>query len=276
MKEQIKDICFFMIIGQTLLHFQSGKKYEKICRMILDLLILVGIVGIVLNLLQSVGIRKGELMAEGGAVSDMQHSMEEALSKQLDIEMDETDFLQGFSAEDLLEKYTLEEMKSRYNYLALGYGMEIEKIERNGENLAVYVRRNGEMDETETTGEKPEYFREEGDIGDFDEGKESSVGQVEISDIHVEEIRIEEGDMDEEGEIDRGEGKDGEGDKAVEEGRTKEEDKTGEGNKAREEDGMGEGETEEGAEQAALEAFRTELADIFLMEKDRLEVILVG
>ena len=47
MREQIKELCIFMICGQTLLYFQSGKKYEKICRMILELLVLGVFVGMI-------------------------------------------------------------------------------------------------------------------------------------------------------------------------------------------------------------------------------------
>ena len=54
-----------MICGQTLLYFQSGKKYEKICRMILELLVLAGVVGMILNFLQSLGIRTGDMPAAG-------------------------------------------------------------------------------------------------------------------------------------------------------------------------------------------------------------------
>lgn len=142
MREQIKELCLFMICGQTLLYFQSGKKYEKICRMILELLVLAGIVGMILNFLQSLGIRKGEMLASGGAVAGMQRSMEEALSKQLGSEGMEGDFLSGFSPDSLVEKYTMEEIKSKYNYFAEQYGFTIERVEQKEEKLQVLLKRN--------------------------------------------------------------------------------------------------------------------------------------
>ncbi len=172
MKEEIKELCFFMICGQTLLHFQSGKKYERICRMIFQLLILAGIAGVILNFLQSVGFQGGELTADGGAVSNMQRSMEEALSRQLG-DVPGSDFLQGLSTDEWLEKYTFEEMKSRYNYIAEKHGLQIERMERDRENLRVYVRSN--MD---AAGKKP------GSIS----GMEAS--GIEISSIEIEEIAL--------------------------------------------------------------------------------------
>lgn len=149
MLEQIKDLCLFMICGQTLLYFQSGKKYEKICRMILELLVLAGIVGMILNFLQSLGFRKGEMEAAGGAVAGMQRSMEEALSKQLGAEGIEEDFLSGDVLENLVEKHTLEEIKSRYNYFAQQYGFEICGVEMQNEKIRVLLKETDEAGETE-------------------------------------------------------------------------------------------------------------------------------
>ena len=132
MREQIKELCIFMICGQTLLYFQSGKKYEKICRMILELLVLAGIVGMILNTLQSFGIRSGEMQAAGGAVAGMQRDMEEALSRQLDMDSFDEVFMGGIPVEGLVEKYTENEIKSNYNYFARQYGLEIEKVEQEG------------------------------------------------------------------------------------------------------------------------------------------------
>lgn len=140
MLEQIKDLCLFMICGQTLLYFQSGKKYEKICRMILELLVLAGIVGMILNFLQSFGFRKGEMEAAGGAVAGMQRSMEEALSRQLGEEGVSGDFLAGDALESLIEKYTTEEIKSRYNSFAKQYGFEIDQIKEENDKLQVFLK----------------------------------------------------------------------------------------------------------------------------------------
>ncbi len=145
MREQIKELCLFMICGQTLLHFQSGKKYEKICRMILELLVLAGVVGMILNFLQSLGIRKGDMPAAGGAVANMQRSMEEALLKQLDMDSLEEEFMSGISMESLVEKYTLQEVKAKYDGFAGQYGFEIEEIEQTGDMLRVSVKKTGEI-----------------------------------------------------------------------------------------------------------------------------------
>lgn len=141
MREQIKELCIFMICGQTLLYFQSGKKYEKICRMILELLVLAGIVGMILNTLQSFGIRSGEMQAAGGAVAGMQRDMEEALSRQLDMDSFDEVFMGGIPVEGLVEKYTENEIKSNYNYFARQYGLEIVKVEQEGEKLQVFFKK---------------------------------------------------------------------------------------------------------------------------------------
>ena len=82
MLKQIKDLCIFMICGQTLLYFQSGKKYEKICKMILELLVLAGIIGMILNFLQSLGFQKGEMAAAGGAVAGMYFLLKNVLGRE--------------------------------------------------------------------------------------------------------------------------------------------------------------------------------------------------
>lgn len=152
MREQIKELCLFMICGQTLLHFQSGKKYEKICRMILELLVLAGVVGMILNFLQSLGIRKGDMPAAGGAVANMQRSMEEALLKQLDMDSLEEEFMSGISMESLVEKYTLQEVKAKYDGFAGQYGFEIEEMEQTGDMLRVSVKKTGDLSGAGETG----------------------------------------------------------------------------------------------------------------------------
>ena len=151
-REQIKELCLFMICGQTLLHFQSGKKYEKICRMILELLVLAGVVGMILNFLQSLGIRKGDMPAAGGAVANMQRSMEEALLKQLDMDSLEEEFMSGISMESLVEKYTLQEVKAKYDGFAGQYGFEIEEMEQTGDMLRVSVKKTGDLSGAGETG----------------------------------------------------------------------------------------------------------------------------
>ena len=152
MREQIKELCLFMICGQTLLHFQSGKKYEKICRMILELLVLAGVVGMILNFLQSLGIRKGDMPAAGGAVTNMQRSMEEALLKQLDMDSLEEEFMSGISMESLVEKYTLQEVKAKYDGFAGQYGFEIEEMEQTGDMLRGSVKKTGDLSGAGETG----------------------------------------------------------------------------------------------------------------------------
>lgn len=223
MMEQIKDLCLFMICGQTLLYFQSGKKYEKICRMILELLVLAGIVGMVLNFLQSLGLQKGEMEAAGGAVAGMQQSMEEALSRQLGME----GFQESFSGEDvvagLIDKHTENEIKSRYNYFAEQYGMEIEKIEQDGNKLQVFLKeKEGETGtDEELSAENP--------------AKNAGIEPVEIGAIKLGETETESTDP-EDGRENSGKQKIG---------------------------------TEE------LETFRRQLALVFAMEEDKLEVILI-
>lgn len=143
MLEQIKNLCLFMICGQTLLYFQSGKKYEKICRMILELLILAGIVGMILNFLQSLGFRKGEMEAAGSAVAGMQRRMEEALEKQLEMEGFSENIFEDDMLDTMLEKYTVNEIKSRYNYFANQYGYEIQMIKRENNKLQVFLNEVG-------------------------------------------------------------------------------------------------------------------------------------
>lgn len=168
-----------MICGQTLLYFQSGKKYEKICRMILELLILAGIVGAILNFLQSAGFRKGEMEAAGSAVAGMQRNMEEALSKQLGMEGISGNFLAGEEMEKLIEKHTTEEIKSSYNNFAMEYGYEIQKIKNEKDKLRVFlidVRKNEkdyEDNSAKTDGIEPVEIGEISiDRGDSKETKE--------------------------------------------------------------------------------------------------------
>lgn len=145
MLEQIKELCLFMICGQTLLYFQSGKKYEKICRMILELLILAGVIGMLFHFLQFLGIRKGEMEAAGGAVAGMRRSMEEALARQLDAEGLEEGLLADDALKMLIKRHTLNEIKSRYNDFAAKYGFEIQDLkedERKGGNkLQVFLKK---------------------------------------------------------------------------------------------------------------------------------------
>lgn len=145
-----------MVCAQTLLYFQSGKKYEKICRMILELLVLAGIVGILLQVVQSLGFQKGAMTADGNAVAGMRRSMEEALTKQLLPEADEKDFLMGGDFQNLLEKRTLEEIKLRYNHFAKQYNMEIQSIKIQKETLQVFLKKAGKeeiLSEEETASE---------------------------------------------------------------------------------------------------------------------------
>lgn len=216
MLEQIKELCLFMICGQTLLYFQSGKKYEKICRMILELLVLAGIVGMVLELLQSFGLQRGEMEATGGAVAGMQQSMEEALSRQLGAE----EFLSEDVLTGMIERHTENEIKSRYNYFANQYGLEIDRVEQRGDKLQVFLKATEEKTQSkeESSAENP--------------AKIDEIKPVEI------------------GEIDLGDGP--------------EEDPAGE-----ERAGRGRIGEEE------LETFRRQLALVFAMEEEKLEVILI-
>ena len=229
--EQIKELCLFMICGQTLLYFQSGKKYEKICRMILELLVLAGIVGMVLNFLQSVGVKKGEMEAAGGAVAGMQRSMEEALSRQLGVEEFQGGILSEDGIENLIEKHTENEIKSRYNYFAEQYGLQIEGIERKNDKLQVFLKgieREAESEEWAVKGE---------------EGKKAAENPAKI--LPIEQVEI--------GEIVRNEmEKDSSSEEEMEENLA---------------------EAPVGAEE--LEEFRRQLALVFAMEEDKLEVILL-
>lgn len=178
MLQQIKDLCLFMICGQTLLYFQSGKKYEKICRMILELLVLAGIVGMILNLIQSLGIQRGEMEAAGGAVAGMQRSMEEALSKQLGADELKGDFLSDDSLQILVEKYTKEEIKTRYNYFAKQYGLEIVDVKQQEKKIQVFLKETDEKDETNERA---------------DEGTTENTAKIEdVRKIEIEEIELRE------------------------------------------------------------------------------------
>lgn len=226
MWDEIKELCFFMICGQTLLHFQSGKKYEKICRMILELLVLAGVVGMILNFLQSLGFQKGDMPAAGGAVANMQRSMEEALLKQLDLDSLNEEFGDGIPMEDLVEKYTLEEIKSKYDYIAGQYGFEIDSVEQKENKLQVFVKITddfyGETETEDTAG-----------LGNAAETEE------------IRRVEIEEVDIDMEGARKRQDGK----------------------------ERQGEAKTEKDKDR--LEEFRRQLALVFAMEEEKLEVVLI-
>lgn len=275
MLEQIKDLCLFMICGQTLLYFQSGKKYEKICRMILELLVLAGIVGMILNFLQVLGFQKGEMEAAGGAVAGMQRTMEEALSKQLGMEEFQSDFLSDDTLENLIEKHTTEEIKLRYNSFAKQYGMEITDVKQDGKKLQVFLKGVKEDDvakktqdqeieriQREKTGEETdqtaeisketekrteqtaEISQETGEeAGQKDMEEEAAVNSADID--QVEKIEIEE--------------------------ITIREEESNAGNEEKKEAAS----EKVAMEKADLETFRRQLALVFAMEEDKLEVILV-
>lgn len=228
MLEQIKELCLFMICGQTLLYFQSGKKYEKICRMILELLVLAGIVGMVLNFLQSVGLNRGEMEAAGGAVAGMQRSMEEALSKQLASEEFQESFLSEDVLDSLIEKHTENEIKTRYNKFAEQYGFKIERINQENDKLQVFLKEA----ESAADGASEE---------DGGEGKKQfAENPAEIVEIEQVEIELSE--------------------------RIKNDPDTGDPEENQKMPKAGEEE---------LEIFRRQLALVFAMEEDKLEVILI-
>lgn len=234
MLEQIKDLCLFMICGQTLLYFQSGKKYEKICRMILELLVLAGIVGMILNFLQVLGFQKGEMEAAGGAVAGMQRTMEEALSKQLGMEEFQNDFLSDDALENLIEKHTTEEIKLRYNNFAGQYGLEITDVKQDGKRLQVFLKDIKEGEDRENTGAEAEQKK-------MEEETAANSGNIDqIKKIEIEEITLGE-----------------------------EENSTGN------EERKGTLSESVSMEKADLETFRRQLALVFAMEEDKLEVILV-
>lgn len=182
MLEEMRELCIFMVCGQTLLYFQSGKKYEKICRMILELLVLAGIVGMILNFLQSIGLQKGEIEAAGGAVAGMQRSMEEALSRQLGDGEGKADLFSDISAEALVEKYTMEEIKSRYRDFAKQYGLTIDEIERDGNRLRVYVRQSFLEEETEKQ-----------ELAEADKVRQIEIGKIEVEENALEKTEEKQG-----------------------------------------------------------------------------------
>ena len=204
MREQIKELCIFMICGETLLHFQSGKKYEKICRMILELLVLAGIVGMILNFLQTLGIQKGDMPAAGGAVANMQRSIEEALLRQLDMGGTDEGLMPGISMENLLEKYTMEEIKLRYNDFAGQYGFEIDRVEQKEDTWQVFVKRADGFYETakaegQTEGEEAVGAEKEGDgkgeektAGAKDPAETEKIRRVEIGKVDIGDMGTEE------------------------------------------------------------------------------------
>lgn len=53
MIERIKEICFLTIIGKMILSTQSGKQYEKICKVMLEFIIVIYLVGAVLGLVKA-------------------------------------------------------------------------------------------------------------------------------------------------------------------------------------------------------------------------------
>lgn len=244
MMEQIKDLCLFMICGQTLLYFQSGKKYEKICRMILELLVLAGIVGMILNFLQSLGLQKGEIEAAGGAVAGMQRSMEEALSKQLGAEEFQEGFLPGNDFESLVEKYTMAEIKTKYNYFTKQYGLEIQEVKQSGEKLQVFLK--------EADGEENEDVGWGAGSGEQGRAAETAEAENPVKSVEIEQVEI--GKI----EVEERERNGGESGNAEENGE--------ENGRAEENSGIGKEE---------LETFRRQLALVFAMDEDKLEVILV-
>lgn len=261
MREQIKELCIFMICGQTLLYFQSGKKYEKICRMILELLVLAGIVGMILNVLQSLGLQGGEMQAAGGAVAGMQQSMEEALSRQLDMENFDENFMAGISMESLVKKYTEKEIKNKYNYFAGQYGLEVVRAEQSEEKLQVFLRELP-VESADGGGDG----RKEGKAGAAD--TEDSLEIADIEQIEIGRIRLEESGED----AVKGAGKDmGREETTGREGGAEErEEETGEESK---EEKSGPAEVQTGERQ--LETFRRQLALVLGMEEEKLEVILI-
>lgn len=257
MLEEIKELCIFMVCGQTLLYFQSGKKYEKICKMILELLVLAGIVGMILNFLQSLGIQKGEMEASGGAVAGMQRSMEEALSKQLDGSSIKGEL--GLSIDSLVEKYTMVEIKSKYNYFAKQYGLEIEKIEQNGEILRVFVKEGAWEKATgsEGGGSNENVYQRDNEIGqEAQENTSEAEDFTEITEMERIEIgKIEIGKGETEKEKEKGTGREEETKKEIE----KEE----------------EIKNEKAIDEIELENFRRQFALMLVMEEEKLEVILI-
>lgn len=282
MKEEIKELCFFMICGQTLLYFQSGRKYERICKMIFQLLILAGIAGILLNFLQSVGIRGGEITAEGGALSNMQRSMEEALSRQLNEDLN-FDFLSKISLDELSDKYTYEKIKSKYNYIAQRYELEIEKMDRHGDRVRIYVR----------SGKGRENDEDNGKVRGREDNEDSEGSKNRESDEDNGRVREREDNEDDE------DSKNGEGGGDYESSEVGEGSKSSEGGEKEQTSGQDvikikeievesirseeikgeehpfeEGETAK-EKLSALEALRSDLADIFETSIENLEVIYI-
>lgn len=275
MLEEIKELCIFMVCGQTLLYFQSGKKYEKICKMILELLVLAGIVGMILNFLQSIGIQKGEMEASGGAVAGMQRSMEEALSKQLDGSVIKGEL--GISMDSLVEKYTMQEIKSKYNYFAKQYGLEIEKVEQNGEMLRVFVKESALGAAVGDGGWGSNENAEQRDNGAGQETQENAADVedfMEIAEMERIEIgKIEIGKGETENEREKGEGRGEETEVENEKGA-----ESGEEIEAENENGAEKGEgykNEKGIDEVELENFRRQFALMLVMEEEKLEVILI-
>lgn len=55
MIERIKEICFLTMIGKLILSTQSGKQYEKICKVMLEFITVIYLVGAVLGLIRADG-----------------------------------------------------------------------------------------------------------------------------------------------------------------------------------------------------------------------------
>ncbi len=105
----------------------------------------------ILNFLQSLGFQKGEMEAAGGAVASMQRSMEEALSRQLGTEGMAEGFPAGDTLQNLIEKYTAEEIRTRYSHFAGQYGFEIQDVKECNDKLQVFLK---ELSEEETASEE--------------------------------------------------------------------------------------------------------------------------
>ena len=56
MIERIKEICFLTMIGKIILSTQSGKQYEKICKVMLEFMTVIYLVGAVLGLIRADGV----------------------------------------------------------------------------------------------------------------------------------------------------------------------------------------------------------------------------
>ncbi len=151
--EHIKEICFFIICGQTLLHFQSGKKYEKICRMILQLLILAVMAGFLLAVLQSAGLYEDSAReASGKAVAgdglSVQESIGSSVEKQL-AGMEESDFMNKISLENMIEEYTCSEICTEINNITMKYGIRTKEVQVLEDRVRIIVSYRENAEKTE-------------------------------------------------------------------------------------------------------------------------------